>query len=296
MQWYYAKDNEQLGPIDGDEFQRLIDTNQILATDLVWNTTLPDWTPAASIAGLFPNSAASLLPTYDSFEPTATDFSKLTDNSEILYRARTSLQNNWKQAVAAHLLYSLIVGVISNIPLAGGVAIFIITGPLTLGLSLFFLSLVRKTDRTISMVFDGFKTFEVSLVTYLLTLTYTLLWALLFIIPGIIAAISYSQVYYIIIDNPSISAQNAITRSKEMMIGNKVKYFTMQLRFLGWILLVLAPAIISWTLLHTKLDVTVLSNLAMATTWIGLLWLNPYIKTAQAEFHEDLRKAQQPIK
>lgn len=269
MQWYYAKNNEQLGPIDNDEFQRLIDADQILPTDLVWNTTLPDWTPAASIAGLFPNSVASLLPTYDTFEPTTTDFAKLTGNHDLLQRSKISLQNNWGAAAGIYLLYFIISYAIANIPLIGSIAPLIISGPFSLGICLFFLTLVRKSAPTISQLFDGFKTFEISMVTYIFTVIFTLLWSLLLIIPGIIASISYSMAYYIIIDNPNISAMDAITRSKEMMMGNKMKYFCMQWRFFGWILL------------------------ALATFGIGFIWLTPYMFTANAEFYEDLRKAQQ---
>jgi len=44
---------------------------------------------------------------------------------------------------------------------------------------------------------------------------FVLLWMLLLIVPGIIAAISYSLVFYIMHDNPDIGAMEAIDKSKK---------------------------------------------------------------------------------
>ena len=273
MQWYYAKENEQLGPVDEIEFQRLIDTGQILPNDLIWNSTLENWIPAASIAGLFPETtiAPPLPAIHLPPEHTTTDFSKLTHNRGLLERAKMSLQNNWGAAAGIYLLYFVISYAIANVPIVGSVAPFIISGPFSLGICLFFIALVRKTGCRVSQLFDGFKTFEISMVTYLLTFIFTILWLMLFIIPGIIASLSYSMVYFIIIDNPGISSIDAITKSKEMMMGNKMKYFCMQWRFFGWTLL------------------------ALLTVGIGFIWLTPYMLTANAEFYEDIKKAQQLV-
>lgn len=271
MQWYYAKNNEQQGPVDEDEFQRLIDTHNIAPEDLVWNSTMSDWQPASDIKGLFPESETSLLPIYNALEHTITDFSKLTDNRDIIQKAKASLQGNWGSAVGIYLLYFIIIYAISLVPFIGAVAPMIIAGPFMLGMALFFLSLIRTGDSKVGQLFDGFKTFEISMVTYLLIITFTLLWTLLLIIPGIIASISYSMTYYIIVDNPGISSMDAIERSKEMMMGNKIKYFYMQLRFFGWALL------------------------AIATFGFGFIWLYPYMMTANAEFYEDIRKAQTDV-
>ena len=272
MQWYYAKENEQLGPVDEIEFKNLIDTKEILPNDLVWNSTLENWVPAASITGLFRETtiAPPLPVVYTPIEHTTTDFGKLTHNRDLLQRARMSLQNNWGAAVGVYLLYFIISYAIANVPIVGSVAPLIISGPFSLGICLFFIALVRRTGCRVSQLFDGFKTFEISMVTYLLTVIFTLLWMLLFIIPGIIASLSYSMVYFIIIDNPGISSLDAITKSKEMMMGNKMKYFCMQWRFFWWTLL------------------------AILTVGIGLIWLTPYTLTANAEFYEDIKNAQRP--
>ena len=47
------------------------------------------------------------------------------------------------------------------------------------------------------------------------------LWTLLFIIPGLIKSYSYRMVPYILSDNEDMSATEAITKSREIMNGNK---------------------------------------------------------------------------
>jgi uncharacterized membrane protein len=75
--------------------------------------------------------------------------------------------------------------------------------------------------------------------------------------------------FFILRDNPEIGAMEAIDASKQMMLGNKWKYFCLQCRFLGWALL------------------------CVPTLGIGCLWLWPYILASNAKFYEDLRAGQQ---
>jgi uncharacterized membrane protein len=65
-------------------------------------------------------------------------------------------------------------------------------------------------------------------------------------------------------DNNEMSGQDAITKSKELMMGNKYRYFCLLCRFIGWFLL------------------TILS------LGIGLLWLIPYVMASNAGFYETL--------
>ncbi len=92
-----------------------------------------------------------------------------------------------------------------------------------------------------------------------------MLWTLLFIIPGIIAQIGYSQVWFILTEDDEISPNDALKKSKEMMYGYKMQYFLLGLSFIGWIIL------------------------AILTCGIGLLWVLPYIQTSNAKFYEDLK-------
>lgn len=66
---------------------------------------------------------------------------------------------------------------------------------------------------------------------------YLFLWSLLFIVPGIVKAYSYSQAMFIMNDHPGIGIDEAITRSREMMNGHKWELVILQSSFIGWIIL-----------------------------------------------------------
>jgi uncharacterized membrane protein len=93
-----------------------------------------------------------------------------------------------------------------------------------------------------------------------------LLWLLLLIIPGIIKMIAYSQMWYVLNDQPELTAGQALKRSEELMRGHKLDYLMFGLLL---ILLVLASAL---------------------TLFIGLIWIAPWVAAAQARFYEEIRE------
>lgn len=46
MEWHYAKNGQQAGPVSEEEFGELIRRGAIGPSDLVWNETLSGWEPA----------------------------------------------------------------------------------------------------------------------------------------------------------------------------------------------------------------------------------------------------------
>ena len=66
---------------------------------------------------------------------------------------------------------------------------------------------------------------------------YLFLWSLLFVIPGLVKAYSYSQAMFILNENPGMGIDEAITRSRQMMVGHKWQLVILQSSFLGWAIL-----------------------------------------------------------
>lgn len=66
---------------------------------------------------------------------------------------------------------------------------------------------------------------------------FTILWSLLFFIPGIIASCRYSQAVFIMAENPDKGIMECINESKEMMAGHKWEWFVLSLSFILWDLL-----------------------------------------------------------
>ena len=133
---------------------------------------------------------------------------------------------------------------------------------------MFSLSLSRNENARLEQIFEGFRNYGTVLGACLLMVVFIILWALLLIIPGIIAAIAYSQTFYILAEDDTIGSMDALRKSKEMMDGYKWKYFCLGLRFIGWVLL------------------------CVLTLGIGFLWLSPYIQVSYAKFYEDLKTNQ----
>lgn len=58
-----------------------------------------------------------------------------------------------------------------------------------------------------------------------------MLWTLLFIIPGIIKALEYSMIPYILAERPDISSEEAFRLSKELTDYQKTELFVLELSF-----------------------------------------------------------------
>ncbi len=66
---------------------------------------------------------------------------------------------------------------------------------------------------------------------------YIFLWALLFIIPGIIKTYSYYFVPYLLDDHPELSGTDVLRLSEEMTKGRKWDLFVLDLSFIFWYML-----------------------------------------------------------
>lgn len=220
-------------------------------------------------------------------------------SGELKKKALLSLKNNWANPLIISLLFVLITGTIASavsgiilvftlIPalilsfFIDEVAVTIITQgihyilslavnliiiPLSLGYINYFLMFTKSQKPEIQNLFDGYKkSFGNSIIASLLMGIYIFLWSLLLIIPGIIKSFSYAMTFYIIADNPTISATDALKRSEAMMKGHKMDYFVLNLSFIGWIIL------------------------SLFTCGIGIIFLNPYMETAKAHFYLTLKE------
>jgi len=188
-----------------------------------------------------------------------------TENSVLSDRALEALRGKWGLAIGTLLVYAIMMAIIQSIPLAGWLISILISGPMTLGVVMFSLSISRNQNPRFEQIFDGFSNFTTAFLAYLFSLVFTLLWMLLLIIPGIIAALSYALTFYIIADDRDISPMAAIDKSKAMMDGYKTKLFLLGLRFFGWALL------------------------CLLTLGIGFFWLLPYTQVTMAKFYEDIK-------
>ena len=146
----------------------------------------------------------------------------------------------------------------------------------------------RRQKVEITDIFLGFERFGKALGLFLFQALFIFLWALLLFVPGIIAAIRYSQAFFILADDPTKGIRQCMDESKAMMRGNKAKFFCLNLSFIGWAILGALPASIldgiMGGLYVTGFGATIVSI-------IGGLFMAPvtaYIYSASAGFYEIL--------
>lgn len=188
------------------------------------------------------------------------------DNQQIRAEARALLQNKWGSLALVWLIYGAICAIIPSVTFGvGSFAQLLIGGPFMLAICTIFLKLFRHEDFRIEELFDGFKDFTRTLVAYLLVSVYVLLWMLLLIVPGIIAAIGYSMTFFIMAEDPKITAEEAMRKSKMMMYGHRTEFFMLMLSFIGWFIL------------------------ACFTFGIGFLFLGSYTQMAATIFYQRIK-------
>jgi uncharacterized membrane protein len=188
-----------------------------------------------------------------------------TENAALMNMARESLKDKWGIAVGATLVLLLSSIILQKIPVVGPIISILVSGPLTLGFAGICLSISRNQPATVQDIATGFSHFATALGAYLLVMILVILWALLLIVPGIVAAISYSMTFFLLAEDSSLTPMEAINKSKQMMDGYKLKYFYLCLKFIGWALL------------------------CCLTLGIGFLWLIPYIQVSTAKFYDELK-------
>ncbi|MEL7602273.1 MAG: DUF975 family protein [Bacillota bacterium] len=145
-----------------------------------------------------------------------------------------------------------------------GIVTFLIGGAAELGTCAFHTRLSLGERPPFSALFSRFDIFLTALGLRLFMVLFIFLWALLLIIPGIIAAYRYSMAPYLMAEYPGMGIREAVNRSKELMHGNKGRLFCLQLSYIGW-----------WLL-------------CIPTFGILALWITPYVQTAQACFYLEL--------
>lgn len=82
------------------------------------------------------------------------------------------------------------------------------------------------------------------------------LWMLLLVIPGIYKHYEYYMIPYLLAENPDMDRHEAFRLSKEMMDGNKLDTFVMELSFIGWYILGTLMCCVGVFLVHPYYEMT----------------------------------------
>ena len=219
--------------------------------------------------------------------------------------ALEALKGRWKEMFIGMGIYTILTGYVQallnmifpnyqaidlygqqlqyNTSFVGSLYEVILTGAFAYGLALFMLTFFRTKKINNKLLFEGFSIPGKTILLQIIISIKIALWALLFIIPGILAAIRYSQAFYILADHPEYTVTQCIEESKARMNGNKAAFFGMKISFIGWYLI----ASICAQGLSMPFGTGVVSSLVGSLLGaIPMAVLAAYVKTADTVFYE----------
>jgi len=163
-------------------------------------------------------------------------------------------------------LIAFVFGILIVAGVIGLILKILVFNPIEVGVRKFFIENHDSTP-TLKPLSWAFKSNYLNIVkTMFLTDVYLFLWMLLFLIPGVIKSYSYRMVPYILADNPDIDADVAITLSREMMNGQKLDTFILDVSFLPWYILS-----------------------AFTLNIVGIFYVFPYVFSTNAELYITLK-------
>ena len=201
------------------------------------------------------------------------------NNSEIRNVTKELLKGKYKNVMLPFLLAILLITLSQSQDLysyvydaygktymftIGSVALFI-QGPISIGLATYSLAIANQKDYSYNQIFTGFKYFFKALFLFLLFNISFLIGVIFLIIPGIIIALMFSQIFYIIADDPETGVIEAFKKSASLMKNNKLQLFGLGMRYFG------------------------LFILGFFTLGIWWLWLIPQAYVSFAIFYKELQ-------
>ena len=246
-----------------------------------------------------------------------------------------ALKGHWIQAICIFFVFNFAIAIVQAIPAIGGFLSLIISGPLTIGISVYSLKIINDNFPKAENVLDGFKynlgngilayfilipvilivgfilmlffvfinsivfgflisifysqsyevfiasmdwealfapfkvlTFKSGIIEPVLLILFVIVSFLFSIIlPWIIASIPFAMTFFIMAEDTSIDAWDAVQKSWNMMKGYKRKYLILNI-----LLLLLVIPIMLFTL------------------FIGLLWFLPFSFIISAVFYQQIKE------
>ena len=195
------------------------------------------------------------------------------DTAELKSRAKEQLRGKWAIAVGTVLVANIILEVDVGYKVASKLGIEVLSysldlialllgGVISVGLCRFLLDMATKRrEPRFDTLFSSFNIYLKTLGLNILITLAVLAGTLLFIVPGIIVSLMFSQAFYILSEDPSKSITQCINESVNLMSGHKWELFYLNLTFIGW-----------WLL-------------SLVTLGIAALWVAPYQKLTEANFY-----------
>lgn len=139
------------------------------------------------------------------------------------------------QDIVAVAFTVIVVLIVAAIVLAIVLALdVLLLNPVQVGINRFMVKSLDDTARIAEVGYTFDHNYKNGVKVMFFKDLYVVLWSLLFIVPGIYKAYQYRMVPYILGENPDMTYQEVLQRSKDMMDGQKWDAFVLDLSFILW--------------------------------------------------------------
>ena len=189
-------------------------------------------------------------------------------NRELVEKTKPLLKESFLEVFACILLAS----VLPQIPLQFApqnillnIVVVCVSAYIQLGLAVYCIGLYKRDEVNYVTIFSRFNGLKPIVFISILSIV-IMLGFILLIIPGIILALMYSQVFFILADDPDVGTIEAFNKSEKMMRGHK------------------------WQLFMLNLEAALYIFAGIFTLFIWWAWLIPRYSVAIAGFYEELKK------
>lgn len=180
---------------------------------------------------------------------------------------RTQLKAAAKEQIKGNIGMLLVITVITALITATVIGSILVPG-LTLSLIAIYLNLTNGQKASVGDMFCRMGALGKGWWLSILTCFFTSLWSMLFVIPGIVKSFAYSMAPYVLAENPTMTAREALRVSKEITKGHKFEIVVLQLSFFWWHLL------------------------GVITFGLAYIYVVPYINATMANFYNSIKSAE----
>ena len=192
----------------------------------------------------------------------------MISNRDLVEKTKPILKDFYLQAFACLLLASLLPQIVLSLSPTNvllNMVVFCLSAYIQVGIALYCLEIYKGKNVGLETIFSRFNGFK-PIIFILIYILIVFLGLILLVVPGIILGLMYSQIFFILADDPDIGVIEAFNLSNKMMKNNMWQFFMLNLE----------------ALLHFIAGVF--------TFFIWWIWLLPRYSIAYAGFYEELKK------
>jgi len=192
----------------------------------------------------------------------------MISNRDLVEKTKPILKDFYLQVFACLLLASLLPQIVLSLSPTNvllNMVVFCLSAYIQVGIALYCLEIYKGKNVGLETIFSRFNGFK-PIIFILIYILIVFLGLILLVVPGIILGLMYSQIFFILADDPDIGVIEAFNLSNKMTKNNMWQFFMLNLEALLYFIA------------------------GVFTFFIWWIWLLPRYSIAYAGFYEELKK------